>query len=204
MEIAKSENFVEILEKLIISTKAFEYHEKEIRLAYGEPSHYYFDFRRLTGDSKGINTTANILYNMIQEIGHVKSVGGLELGSIPLSTAISHLSYIKNPDKPINSFYVRKKPKMNGLTKTIEGCIKSPAVVVDDVITTETSAIKAIKEVRNAGKTVDHLLSIVFRGTEEEKKKIERENKIRFHYVFHQDQFIKKYEQEHPEVVVNI
>jgi len=199
----KTENFVDILEKKIVSTKTFEYHEKEIRLAYGKPTHYYFDFRRLTGDPEGINITANILYNIIQEIGDIKSVGGLELGSIPLSTAVSHLSYIKNPDKSINSFYVRKEAKKNGLTKIIEGCIKSPAVVVDDVITTGTSAIKAIKEVRNAGNTVDHLLSIVFRGTEEEKKKIEEENKIKFHYVFHQDQFIDIYEKEHPEVLVN-
>src|SRR2546425_1893934 len=97
------------LRHLIESTKAFEYHKEPIQLAYGKPNHFYFDFRRLTGDPKGINTTANILYDLIEKIGNVKSVGGMESGAIPIATAISHLSLTRSPNNQIRSFYVRKE-----------------------------------------------------------------------------------------------
>ena len=97
MEVSKSDYFIERLEKLIETTKAFEYHKKPVELAYGEPSHYYFDFRRLTGDPEGIYTTANVLYDEINKIGNINSAGGRELGAIPIATAISHLSFTKNP-----------------------------------------------------------------------------------------------------------
>jgi orotate phosphoribosyltransferase len=191
----------EELRYFIESTKAFEYYKKPIQLAYGKPSHFYFDFRRLTGDPKGINTTASILYTLIEKIGNVKSVGGMESGAIPLATAISLLSLTRSPGNSIRSFYVRKERKKHGLTNIIEGCITSPAVVVDDVITTGESAVKAIKTIRDEGHEVKHLITIVFRGTEEDRKRIESENKIKFYYIFEGKEFTSKFEKEHPEVL---
>lgn len=191
----------EKLRHLIESTKAFEYHEVPITLAYGKPSHYYFDFRRLTGDPEGINMTANILFDLIEKIGNVQSVGGMESGAIPISTAISHLSLTRSPNNPIRSFYVRKERKKHGLKNIVEGCIKSPCVVVDDVITTGESAIKAIKTIRDEGQQVAYLIAIVFRGTDEDRKRIETENRIKFYYIFKGSEFTDKYEKEHPEIL---
>lgn len=195
----------EKLRELIISTEAFKYYKDKIKLAYGEPSHYYFDFRRLTGDPQGISAAANVLYDLIEQIGNVRSVGGMEIGAVPLATAISHTSLQRSPNNPIKSFFVRKNRKEHGLKNIIEGCITSPAVVVDDVITTGESAIKAINTIRQEGEgtQVGYLLAIVFRGTDEDQKRIERENKIKFFYIFKGKEFTDKYEKEHPEVLTH-
>jgi orotate phosphoribosyltransferase len=198
MELQEKEN----LRELIISTEAFKYYKEKIKLAYGEPSHFYFDFRRLTGHPEGINAVGTVLYNEIIKFGNVGSVGGLESGAIPVATAISHVSFLKNKNNLIHSFYVRKKPKENGLSKWVEGCIVKPVVIVDDVITTGTSALKAYEKVTEAGHKVEHIIAIVFRGTAEDKQKIESRG-VKFHYIFEGSEFTKKYQKEHPEVLTH-
>lgn len=188
----KPEHDKQRLANLIVTTGAFEHYDEPKKLSSGKMSHYYFDLKRLTGDPEGINVVAKVLYDHIKQVGGIKSVGGLESGSIAIATAISQLSYNENPGNPIKSFYVRKKAKEYGLQKMIEGCIESPVIVVDDVITTGTSALKAVAEIKTAGHVSKGLLSIVFRGTEDDKKKIESESG--FYYLFAEKDFTEKYE----------
>ncbi|MHB8547442.1 MAG: orotate phosphoribosyltransferase [Nitrosotalea sp.] len=197
-ELQEKEN----LRQLIVSTEAFKYYKEKIKLAYGEPSHFYFDFRRLTGHPKGANSVGTVLYNEIIKLGDVGSVGGLESGAITVATAISIISSLNNQNNQIHSFYVRKKPKENGLSKWVEGRIIKPVVIVDDVITTGTSALKAVEKVREEGHKVEHIIAIVFRGTAEDKEKIESNN-VKLHYIFEGSEFTKKYEKEHPEVLTH-
>ena len=206
MELVKNNQMNEELQKkqelreLIISTEAFKYYKEKIKLAHGEPSHFYFDFRRLTGHPQGINAVGLVLYNEILKIDDVGSVGGLESGAIPVATAVSHISFMKNENRPIHSFYVRKKPKETGLNKWVEGCIVEPVVIVDHVITTGESALIALEKVREAGHTVKHIVSIVFRGKPEDKQRIES-NDVKLHYIFDGSEFTDKYQKEHPEVL---
>jgi orotate phosphoribosyltransferase len=179
------------LRQLIIKTEAYQYHENPVKLSSGKLSNIYFDIKKLTGLPEGIHVVAEVLYDGIMKIGEVKSVGGLEVGSIAISTAISQVSHIKNKDTALQSFYVRKEPKKHGLQKWIEGCVESPAVVVDDVITTGDSALKAIEKLRNENHTVDYIFTVVYRGTEEERQKIEAEHKIKLRYVFSEADFSK-------------
>lgn len=183
------------LAELIESTLAFEYYPEARTLASGRKSNFYFDLKRLNGNPKGINTVAKTLYELIKRFDGIKSVGGLESGSISIATAISQISYIENPNNPqkwLQSFYVRKEPKKYGTKRQIEGCIESPVVIVEDVITSGMSAISAINSVRDAGFLCKCLLSVVFRGAEKDKENIL--NQISdFQFIFHERDFTSKY-----------
>ena len=117
----------------LIEKHAISYSNEPFTLASGAKSNFYFDLRQVSGDAEGITAIARLLYNMITEIGGIKSVGGLESGSISLAAAISQYSYTKNPSSPLTSFYVRKQS--HGAKKRIEGRPQSPVAIVDDVIT---------------------------------------------------------------------
>ncbi len=189
------------LADLIFSTDAFQYSKESFTLASGITTHFYFDLKKLNGNPEGVNTVAKVFYHKIREMKEVKSVGGLEAGSISIATAISQLSLFENPEDPINSFYVRKEPKKYGSQKLIEGNIISPVVVVDDVITSGMSAISAVNAVKEAGFECKCLLSIVFRGTKKDLENIEKNNK--FDYIFPEKYFIDRFLEKHPEITVN-
>jgi len=191
MKLVNSNQDKENLRQLIIKTRAFEYHEKPIKLSSGIESNLYFDIKKLTGLPEGIHVVAKVLYDRIMQVGGIKSVGGLESGSIAISIAISQLSHMTNKDTALQSFYVRKEPKRHGLEKWIEGCVRSPTVVVDDVITTCKSALKAIQILRNEHHQVNYLLTVVYRGTEEQRKEMEREYKIKLEYIFNETDFTR-------------
>jgi len=189
------------LAELIFSTGAFQYSKEPYTLASDRPTNFYFDLKKLNGNPEGINIVAEVFYHIISEIEEVKSVGGLAAGSISIATAISQLSYLENPEDPINSFYVRKEPKKYGSKKLIEGNIISPVVVVDDVITSGMSAISAVNAVKEAGFECKRLLSIVFRGTKKDLENIEKNNK--FDYIFTEKYFIDMFLKKHPEIIIN-
>jgi orotate phosphoribosyltransferase len=182
---------------------AFRYSPEPTKLAYGGLSNYFFDVKQLMGDPEGSYLVAAALYQKINEIGGIKSVGGLESGSISIAHAISSQS--RGAASPLHAFYVRKEQKKGGAKKWIEGCFKSPAVVVDDVITTGTSALQAIDTIRkqNPENKVECLITVVYRGTPELAKKIEQENNLKFVYIFHETDFTSKYEKEHPKVLTH-
>ncbi len=184
------------LEKLILDIGAFQYSpEKPFRLASGIKSDYYFDLKKLHGDAEGINIVAKILYEKIKKMKGVESVGGLVAGSISMASAISQLSYLEhknNPESPIiSSFFVRKAAKEHGSGNQIEGNIHSPVVVVDDVITSGDSAIQAAKAIQEKNHECRCLLSIVFRGTPEQKEKINEVSK--FEYLFTEKELVDKF-----------
>lgn len=98
----------------------------------------------------------------------VDAVGGLTLGADPISYAIAHASALAHErgDGPLlRAFTVRKEPKQHGTGRQIEGPFSSGdrVVVVEDVITTGGSALKAVGAVRAAGGTVLGVLALVDR-----------------------------------------
>ena len=183
---------------LLVKTEAFNYSSnKAFHLASGATSPYYFDLKLLNGDPEGINSVAKVFYHHIKQMPDVKAVGGLAAGSISIATAISQLSYYENQKDSSNplieSFFVRKEVKKHGTEKLIEGRITTPAVIIDDVITSGMSAIIAIDAVKKAGFECKRLMSIVFRGSKEQHEKIQE--KIELQYIFHKDQFTEKFKE---------
>jgi orotate phosphoribosyltransferase len=98
----------------------------------------------------------------------VESVGGLTLGADPISYAIAHASAFEaeaGTGGMIRSFTVRKEAKQHGTGKLIEGPFQpgDHVVVVEDVITTGGSALKAVDAIRAAGGDILGVLALVDR-----------------------------------------
>jgi len=149
----------------LIIEKAVEKKVEGFILASGVKSNLYVDLRKISLDPEGINLIGSVVLSKIRELAPVAShVGGLETGSIPISTAVALLSE-KDP-KPIAAFWVRKKQKDHGTQSLVEGSIKKDAkvVIVDDVITTGGSSLQAASAVKDFGATVVQAIAIVDRG----------------------------------------
>jgi orotate phosphoribosyltransferase len=93
----------------------------------------------------------------------VDAVGGLTLGADPVSYAIAYASALAGT--PIRAFTVRKEAKAHGTGRLIEGPFREGdrVAVVEDVITTGGSALRAVQAVRDAGGQVAGVLALVDR-----------------------------------------
>lgn len=94
------------------------------------------------------------------------AVGGLTLGADPISYAIAHASALAAGGRPlIRAFTVRKEAKQHGTGRLIEGPFRSDdrVVVIEDVITTGGSALRATESIRGAGGVVLGVLALVDR-----------------------------------------
>src|SRR3954470_24079506 len=133
-------------------------------LASGRQSSFYIDCRLTTMSPKGLSSIGPIGLSLIREQGwEPDSVGGLTLGADPVSYAISYAS--ADSGKPLRAFTVRKEAKAHGTGKLIEGPFETNdrVVVIEDVITTGGSALKAVEAIRGAGATILGVLAVVDR-----------------------------------------
>ena len=91
-------------------------------------------------------------------------MGGLTLGADPLVSGVSLVSALDG--RLIDALIIRKEPKGHGTGAWIEGPLPSEGTkitVLEDVVTTGGSAIKAAEKLREAGYVVDSVVSIVDR-----------------------------------------
>jgi orotate phosphoribosyltransferase len=156
----------------IITQKAVEIRTEGFVLASGIKTNLYIDLRRITLDPEGINLIGSLVLKKISELApSADCVGGLETGSIPISTALALLS--RNERRPLSAFWVRKKQKDHGMQNLIEGNISKNSIVVlvDDVITTGGSTLQAASAVKEFGAKIAYAIGIVDRGAAENFKK---------------------------------
>jgi orotate phosphoribosyltransferase len=152
--------------RLLALLKQLSYEEREVTLASGQKSNFYIDCKQtvLTADGHFLVGT---LFNrvLLDRAPEVEAIGGVTMGADPLASAVSTLSYIAG--RPLPAFYVRKEAKGHGTGAWIEGT-KSlrpgmPVAILEDVVTTGGSALKAIARVREHGLKVSIILGIVDR-----------------------------------------
>lgn len=141
----------------------------ERKLASGKIAQYYIDGKQITLSAQGLLLTAKIILHLAQAAG-ADAVGGPTLGADPVAAAVSLLS--SQSGHPIKAFIVRKDAKDHGMQKMIEGPSLEPGdkvVMVEDVITTGGSVLKAIQEVEKLGAKVVKVVCLVDRneGAEE-------------------------------------
>lgn len=138
-------------------------------LTSGKTSSYYFDGKQVTLNPKGAFLLGKIIIHKIKD-DDIQAVGGLTIGADPIVGAVAALAYPFDLD--IKTFIVRKEAKKHGKQRLIEGPALKPGdrvVIVEDVITTGGSALKAVKAVKNEGCEVVKVVPLVDRlegGTE--------------------------------------
>jgi len=171
----------EKLRELILEKSLKVADEPVFKLSSGKLSTYYIDLRVLTLDAEGGYIIGSLIFDMIKD-ENPNAIGGLTLGADPISYAVAFVSYLKG--QPIKPFVVRKKPKGHGTGKQIEGNIKEgdKVIIVDDVITTGGSALKAAKVSKENGLEVLEIIAIVDRE-EGGKENIEKEG-FKFRPIF--------------------
>jgi len=133
-------------------------------LASGRQSDLYIDARLTTMSPDGLAIIGPLALERMRARGWMPdSVGGLTLGADPVSYAIAHASALAKT--PVRAFTVRKEAKTHGTGKLIEGPFEAGdrVVVIEDVITTGGSALKAVAAVRAAGGVVLGVLAVVDR-----------------------------------------
>lgn len=147
---------------LLAAIREKAYREGDFTLASGQKSDYYIDCKEVTLDAVGSLLVGRMIFDKITE-WDITAVGGMELGSVPISTAVSVVSAIEG--SPLQNFIVRKEAKGHGAGKRIEGAIKKgdKVAVVEDVVTTGGSSVKAIEVLREAGIIVAGVVTIVDR-----------------------------------------
>ena len=134
-------------------------------LSSGHESTLYIDARLTTMSPEGLVLIGQLGLEAIQNSDwNVQSVGGLTLGADPVVYAIAYTSVATG--RLIRAFSVRKEAKTHGTGRLIEGPFMAGdrVAVVEDVITTGASALKAVTAVQNAGGIVAGVLAIVDRN----------------------------------------
>jgi len=167
----------EQLARLFHDTQSFKWdRDKGFKLASGEISPFYVDCRALMSHPGARRLVAHLAYEALTDIDF-ECVGGLELGAIPIAVTISDFACAASPQRLWRTFVVRKQPKDHGLGKLIEGSIRPTerALIVDDVLTSGGSLLKAVGVAREAGLRVDHALVIVDRLEQDGRARVERE-----------------------------
>ena len=162
------------LARAFVSTQSFRTDPNGFRLASGAVSSYYIDCRALMAYPGARQLVARLAVQAIHNLP-IDCVGGLEIGAIAIATAISDEAYRGTPRHEWRTFVVRKQMKAHGLGKLVEGAIRSGdrALIVDDVLTSGGSVIKAIAAAREVGLKVSHALVIVDRQEQDGRARVQ-------------------------------
>ncbi|HET7786920.1 MAG TPA: orotate phosphoribosyltransferase [Myxococcales bacterium] len=137
------------------------YERRKITLSSGKESDFYIDTKQASLTAEGHYLVGRLVLAEIRaHFAGAQAVGGMTMGADPIASAVSLTSWLQA--SPLPAFYVRKEPKAHGTAQWIEGKkgLPSPAqvVVVEDVVTTGASTLKAIERSRQEGL---HVLGVV-------------------------------------------
>lgn len=139
--------------------------EGDFVLSTGVKSRYYFDGKAVALHGEGLTLIGQELLREIEKLP-VKptAIGGLTMGADFISAAVIILSH-QAGGKLLHGSIVRKEPKKHGTRRKIENELPAGTkiVVVDDVITTGSSTLKACQEFEQAGYEIVGILAVVDR-----------------------------------------
>ncbi|EMI45085.1 orotate phosphoribosyltransferase [Rhodopirellula sp. SWK7] len=137
-------------------------------LASGKTASYYLDCRRVTLHPKGAGMIGNAMLNFISRHSGADgvmpdAVGGMAIGADPITASI--VTIAGGQDIDLHGFMVRKEAKGHGMGQQVEGPVEpgQNVVIVEDVITSGGSAIKAAEAAQAFGLNVLYVLAIIDR-----------------------------------------
>src|SRR4030065_412104 len=153
-------------ERFLAILKEKSYERKKVILSAGRESDFYIDCKQATLDAEGAVLTGRLLCGMLEKGGMPEAVGGITLGADPIVTAVSLTSALRK--NPIPAFIIRKEPKKHGTSQWVEGMKNlrpgMRVAIVEDVVTTGASTLRAIERAEGGGLVVSRVLCIVDRN----------------------------------------
>ncbi len=138
------------------------YQEGDFVLSSGLRSSYYVNKTQVTLHPQGALAVGRLVFPLLPT--DTQAVAGLTLGADPIVTAVSVVSVYEN--RPIPALIIRKEAKGYGTRAYIEGPSLpegAKVVVLEDVVTTGQSALKAVNRLQEVGYTVDRVIALVDR-----------------------------------------
>ena len=137
--------------RLLDLLRVLSFERRKVVLSSGKESDFYIDCKRTALTAEGHVLVGRLLFDKVRRIRPlVRGVGGLTLGADPIASAIALTSFLEG--EPVDSYVGRKEPKGHGTGQWIEGRKTIPdgsrVVVIEDVVTTGGSALKAIERCR--------------------------------------------------------
>jgi len=163
-------DFVSESSALLRLIRERSYREGDFTLVSGKKSSFYIDMKATTLSGPGAFLIGRLSFEMIRRFAGMTSntiqgVGGLTLGADPIATAVSLAAYSQGTDWP--AYIVRKEAKGHGTGRYVEGRENLPPgaklIVLEDVVTTGGSSIKAIERLRAEGYNPVAVLTVVDR-----------------------------------------
>ena len=152
-------------EELLELLKKYAYKKGEFKLSSGKTSEHYVNCKPVTLTGRGLTLSSLLLLKEVE----TSYVGGLTLGADPLVSGVALVSALDS--RLVNGLIVRKEAKGHGTQSYIEGLLPpegTKITVLEDVITTGGSAIKAATRLRDAGYVVERVVAIVDRQEDKE------------------------------------
>ena len=151
----------ESLARLLATHSVFYRPKEPFVLSSGRTSPFYFDCRRTTMLPEAMPLIGKLVYERVA--GRVTAVGGLTMGADPIACAVAY--YSARRDRRIAAFSVRKEAKSHGMQQWVEGAVapKARVAVVEDVVTSGDSTLRAIARCRAEGLRVERVVVLVDR-----------------------------------------
>ena len=134
---------------------------RSFTLASGKTSGHFFNMKQSMLHPEASTLMAEMILEVMEREG-LRSVGGLEMGAVPLVAAACTRSF---GGHEVTAFFVRKQKKDHGAERQIDGYLAEgdDVLVLDDVVTTGGSTLQAVHAIRAQGATVTKALAIVDR-----------------------------------------
>lgn len=147
----------------------------EFRLSSGNVSNFYFDLKKTTYSPEGQFLAGNVMCDKIKELGlKPKAIGGLTMGADPIAAATAYCSYQRG--EPVAALVIRKEPKAHGTGNQVEGDVAAgdDIIIIDDVVTTGGSTIKALEAAKKAGLNILAVIILLDRCEFDGRQNIEK------------------------------
>jgi orotate phosphoribosyltransferase len=159
---------------------------REVTLSSNLKSDFYYDIKTIV-NSEAVVLIGELMLAKIRELfPTTRSIGGLESGALPVTTATVLCSNQLHEEHKLTGFFVRKEAKNHGLQKKIEGIVLNPMIVVDDVVTTGQSVLDAVDALLTDGYSPAGIISVIHR--EDERNRL-RDGVLKYYSLFKHSEF---------------
>ncbi len=147
----------------LLRERAFE--RKRVVLASGRESDFFIDCKQAVLTAEGHVLVGEVMLDAMAAFGACVAVAGVELGGCPLASAVAMTSFARGA--PLDAVYVRKDAKDHGSRRLLEGSSRLPPgarlTLLEDVVTTGGSTLRAAEKLREAGYDVAGVVALVDR-----------------------------------------